>query len=801
MRSRRRSAGFTAVAVLTVALGIGANTASFGVFNEVFLRPAPHVADHGRLVRLRRTLDGEESTDFGHRAYQQYRDQVRSFSGLSADRGATLLWRDGDRVTVLSARLVTANYFHLLGVPLAAGRDFVPEEDRIPGASPVVIVSEAMWRGRLGRDPAIIGRRLRLNDAEWTVIGVAPARFRGVEVGDAIEIWLPLMMEAQTRTTFPTLNSDFFSVLSVIGRLQPGVSAQEAEAELAVLASRIEQQNRWDGKHWRVDVTPDLRMPDRADRVYAANLLMLFAAATALVLLIGSANLASLVLAQGVSRRPEIAMRMALGASRGQVVRQLIGESLVLAVPGAIIGVLLSRLMSRAISSATGGALALSVDLRVLGFAGLLALLTCAGFGLYPALQLSRPDLVSALKPLGGSGARRLGIRRFLVAGQIALSLVLLAGAGLFLRTLQQASAVDVGFETEHLLLARLDLELAGYSDARAEDLYQRLSVRLAAIPGVVAVSQASAPPVDRGFFHGPREIVPEHAGASPSAARIAVEHNEVATAYLGAVGIRLLRGRDLTATDDARSPLVAVINETMARQVWPNTDPIGQRFRFTRFMGVSDPVEVVGMMQDVKVASLESRPRPDVLVPLAQMPRRNRTMIVRALEGPTDIAGAVREEIRRVDAGLPLPEVQTSAQWSQTQRGAERLNASLISLCGAIALLLSALGLYGTQAYDVSQRTREIAVRMVLGATGGAVIRLVLRQGLATVLPGVAVGLLAGLGLTRFLEGRLYGVTPTDPMTFALAVAILLLVAVVASWIPARRAVGVDPLHALRHE
>jgi predicted permease len=793
--------GFALVIVLTVAIGIGANAAIFSVINDVFLRNAPAISDPDRLVVLFRSSPGREFEGFGHLTYLKYRRQVQSFSGLTASRGARLLWRDGQETKVLEAKLVTGDYFSVLGVPMAAGRGLTPEEDRTPGAHPLAVVSHDLWKRRFGLDRELIGRSLHLNDTEFTVVGVAGEGFRGLEFGETVDIWLPLMMEAEARPMFPVLNDDFFSSLQVVGRLRPGVSRREAEAELAVLAAQIEPPIGAARQPRRAAVTPHIRLPDPAWRAEAVSVLALLSSLTGLLLLVVCANVASLMLARSVTRRQEMAVRRAVGAGRVRILRQYFNELLVLAAAGATAGLVVWHWIARLIQARAGDELDLGIDLNVLLFMALLAVITAALVGSAPALHATRGDAATELKGQRTATRRRSWLLNGLVGGQVAAALVLLTGAGLFVRTLQKASAVEVGYETEHLYLVAPDLELAGYSDDGARDFYRRLSERLAALPGVEAVSRASAVARYGNWFWSRRQIVLAGGEGESATARVEVEYNEVAPGYFETLGVPLVRGRAFTALDDASAPPVAVVNETMARQLWSSENPLGKRVRFVKFMALSDPVEIVGIVRDSRTIILDPRIQPEIYFPLKQSPRSNSKLLIRAASGSAGVAAAIRREVNRLDPALPPAEVETLAERLEAGISDRRLYAELAGLLGGLALLLAAIGLYGTLALSVSQRTREIGIRMALGAQRGAVLWLVIREGLAVAAVGMVVGLLAGLAFTRILTSRLYGIAPTDPLTFATSLFVIAAVTVLACWAPARRATRVDPVGALRFE
>jgi len=797
--------GFTAVAVLTLSLGIGANAALFSVANTVFLRIPAALTESDRLVALGRVSSEQQWAGFGHLTFLEYRRTARSFSGLAAERGATLVLHAGGQPVPLHATLVTGDYFAVLGVRMERGRDFLPEEDRAPGAAAVAILSDDAWRSHFGADPTILERTTRLNDTRFTVIGIAPPGFRGLEADSRTEVWIPLMMEAEARPIFPVLNSDFFTSLRPVGRLAPGVSLAQAQAEMDVLASLIERPQGRAHEAMRVRLSPHVSLPDPGWRDYALAYLAPLSAAAVLVLLIVCLNLAGLLIARSASRRREIAVRLALGAGRSRLVRQLLGEALVLTVPGALGGLLVARWVTALVRARVARDMAFDTDVRVVAFTALLAVATSVLLALVPALEATRGDPARALRDDRGAGSRPSRLRPALVIAQVAVSLVLCTGAGLLVRTLRKAAAVDVGFETRHLLVASPDLSLAGYSDARASAFYPRLSEELSALPGVRSVSWASAEPVDPGFLHGTRQVELEGAGAGPTT-RVEVDYNEVGPRYFETLGLRVLRGRALGARDDSAAPLVAVINEAMGRRYWPEGDPVGRRLRLVLFMDLSPPLEIAGVVPDVHTASLELQVRPEVFVPLAQYARRRqrleRNAVVLVRVGP-DWSGtaAVADAVRRLDADLPPVAAETEAGRMADRLSERRLYADLVGLFGILALVLAAVGLYGMLAFEVARRTCEIGVRMALGATRADVLGMVMRQAFVVAAAGVALGLLGSVALTRVLTAVLYGVTPRDPLSFIAAVIVITAAAMLASWLPARRAMAVEPIVALRSE
>lgn len=793
--------GFTITAVLTLALGIGANTATFSILNGVILRPVSGVTEPGRLVALTRSIEGTTG-GIPHPRFREYRDQVVSFSGMVAKQGATVYLHSGGVPIPLEAELVTSGYFSVLGVRVGPGRDFRPDETRIPDTHAVAILSHATWIYQYGADPDILGRQIRLNDTQFTVVGVAAREFRGIQVEEPPDVWLPLMMEAATRPRFPVLNNGLFTLQQVIGRLEPDVTYQQAQAELAALATGIERPQGATRQRPRIVLDPVIsgRLAGLAGffLMYDGYMAPIFGAA-ALLLAVVCANLASLLLARYLAQRKELALQLALGAGRGRLVLGMVGESVMLAVLGSTVGLPLAIWGTALAQDQWGTNLDLSLDYRVALFAGSLALLAGIAFGLAPAQQATRRNLVQDLKDLG-STPHRSRLRQLLVSGQIALSLVLLTGAALFARTLHAVSRQEVGFETNHLFLVPCDLANEGYYDQEAQAFFRELTDRLRALPGVLAVSRASAAPLDRSFLSDRWRVLPEDVPTSDSLG-VRVEVNRITPGYFGTLGLRLTLGRDFTSADDAGAPPVAVVNEAMARQLWPHTDPLGRSLRYVKFMGVSEPLGVVGVVQDARNFSKEAQARPEMFVPLGQSFVRDEYVLFRVAEGVGDVSAAVRDEVRRLDAEMPPVQVESVAQHRIRRFSDERFQARMTGLFAVLALLLSAVGLYGTLSFQVSRQIRDTGVRMALGAQPGQVLREVLREGLSLALPGVGAGLLGALALARLFKGLLYGVAPWDPASFATAATVLVGVTLLVSWLPAYRATRVDPASTLRYE
>lgn len=796
LRMLAKSPGFTAVAVLTLSLGIGANSSIFSIINEVFLRPAPLVKDPSRLVALGRSSDGRDWNNFTYRDYLEYRKQNQVFSGLMGYRGADMNLTGGEAQRV-NATLVSDNYFTVLGINAFLGRTFLAEEDQTPGSHPVVVISYGLWTGRFGSDRNLVGKSLTLNGHSFTVVGIAPKGFTDIELGESTDVWIPLMMEGVARPLFPVLNSgDFFSSLKVVGRLKPGISFAQAQAEMSVLAHALEEIDSKTKKQKQVILSPNIRLPDPEWRAEARRIVAPLTAAVVLVLLIACANVANLLLARTSARSREIAVRLALGARRIELIRQFLTESILLSLLGGLLGVFVGMILTRLAQAFWD--FNSSPDGRVLGFTFLISLLTGMIVGFAPALQSSKPDLVPALKdgaPQSGYPGSKL--RSLLVILQVALSLVLIVGAGLFVRTLRNRQTIDLGFETKHLLIVPLELRPTGYAESRVRSLQRLLVERLAALPGVLCVSLAHDPPFP-GFLSGPRKIFTEGQESGPG---ILVDYDEVAPHYFETLGASLVRGRDFADKDRQGSPCVAIISESMAHQVWPGEDPIGKRFRMIRFISLSAYQEVVGVVKDTRYRRLEQKPTPHVYVPFAQNFQVSATILIRTAVNPNTLAQGVRQEVVAMDPSLPLPDVRTMADHVSDADSDQKAIAALMSLFGFLALVLASVGVYALMSYAVSQRTHEIGIRMALGAERQDVLKLIIGHALLLALAGIAIGLIAALALTREISSMLYAVSSTDPLTFGFASVLLAAVALSASFFPARRAMRANPMVALREE
>jgi predicted permease len=810
LRMLWRSPGFTAVAVVSLALGIGVNTAIFSLFNAVLVRPLPVVAGQGSLVWLRAPNSYPD--------YQDYREQAHSFEGLAAATGTRefSLAREG-YPELLKGEFVTANYFDVLGVPVQLGRAFLEDEGREP--LPVVVLGDRLWRTRFGADPSVVGRQITLNGLGFNVVGVAPEKFIGTEVGLERDLWVPLSLEPvlnpqtaarearEGREGRSLLRERHSYWLAVFGRLKGGVTREQAGAEMEAVARRVaEGAGERVGAETLRRVQPlalsgGLDPRDREEALPVAGVVM---GIVGLVLLIACANIAGLLVARGAVRRRETAVRQALGASRRRLIRQWLTESVLLGIAGGAAGLLLALWANDLVLSYARAtplaSLDLSLDLRVLAFTLFVSVGAGIVFGLAPALQASRLDIVTALKTedaLARAGSRRSRLRSVFVTAQVTLSVVLLVCAGLFIRSLQSAHSIDPGFRVERALTVPVDLGLLRYKEEEGRAFYRELLARVASQPGVESASMVRFAQLGFSFAQG--QVFAEGKAGEGDDYGTSTGFNVVGPRYFETMGTRLARGRDFTDADREGSPGAVVVNETLARTLWPDEDALGKRLSFEGSRGPF--YEVVGVARDGKYRSLGDRSRPYVYRPLMQSYEPKMTLVVRTAGEPTALAGAVRTQLRALDPNLPLGEVKTLAEQFDLSLLPSRVAAWTLGGFGLLALALAAIGVYGVVSYSVAQRTREIGVRVALGATRRDVLRLALGDGLKMVAAGLATGLLLAFAATRLVAGFLYGVGATDPLTFAGVPLLLGAVALAAGYLPARRATKVDPMKALRYE
>ncbi|MBI3263813.1 MAG: ABC transporter permease [Acidobacteria bacterium] len=795
--------GFTVIAALSLALGIGANTAIFTLVNDVLLKPVP-VADPGRLVVVSTTDQRNPGNlPVSHLNFLDIRDQNRVFSAVAGQAFTTVNVLVGTETVQAPTLVVTWNYFQALGLGTGLGRLFLPQEDQTPGSHPVVIMSHGLYERRFGSDPSIVNRTITLNRQPFTVIGVTPRDFDGTFIGFEPDLYVPMMMHDVVQPGFDWYNTRRGLFLFVLARLKPDTTLQQARANLASLGDQFSKAFPVDNRGRSFTATSFLEAridPDgEGTLVKVSGLLM---TVVGVVLLIACANIANLLLVRTTGRRKEVAIRLAMGASRVRLVRQLLTESLVLALVGGALGVAvaygsIAGLVSAALPLPIPVAQGLSLDTRVLLFALGLSVLTGIVFGLVPALQASKPDVVPVLKNVvvsAGSSGRRLSARQVLIVAQVALSLVALIGAGLFLRSLDKAQAINPGFEIEKMVILGVNLGREGYTPERGGLFYRQVVDRLGSLPGVRAVSVARDRPFGGGLS---RSVFPEGQETASTTGTL-VQNNIVDERYFATLGIPVTRGRAFGPQDAPGSPAVAIVNETMASRFWKGQNAVGKRFRF---FGEQNYTEIVGVVRDAKYNSLTERPQPFVYEPLRQDYAPAATIHVRTGGDAAAIIAPVRETITAMDRGLSVFGIRTAREQVDRTLAQQRMGSMLLGFFGGLALVLAAIGIYGVTNYSVSQRTREIGIRMALGAGRTEVMSLVLGQSLALVAIGLAIGVTSAALLARLVGNLLFGVQPTDPATLVTTSAIMTLVAATATFVPARRASRLDPLVALRYE
>ena len=801
LRNFAKRPGFTAIAIVTLALGIGANTAIFSLVNTVLLRPLP-VPHPEELTEVYGTFhNGADYTIQSYLNYKDYRDRNDVFSGLIAYRFAPMSISHESRNERIWGYLVSGNYFDVLGVQPFLGRYFTPEEDRTPGAYPLAVISYGCWQKRFASDRGIVGRALSLNGRTFTVIGVAPQGFNGTEVAYGPEIFVPMAMAHEVEPGSNWLESRDSDNLFVVGRLKPGVTTAQAEKALAAITFQLakEYPHENEGRGVRL-LTPGLFIPDIRNSVISFSSVLM--GVVGLVLLLACVNLANLLLARATERRKELAIRLAMGASRARIVRQLVTESVLLSLAGGFGGLLLAAWINKLVTSIklpTDIALIfdLRLDWRVLSFALVVSLATGVIFSLLPALQSSNPELVPALKDDSSlSGFRRSRLRNSLVVVQVAVSLVLLVCAGLVVRSLQVAQKTRPGFTPENAVALSFDLGLQGYAEEKGRAFQRQLIERTQTIPGVRSVALTSTVPLTLDYSYT-SIYVEGQAITSTSELPVAVP-NVISPNYFHTMEIPL-RGRDYIERDDKEESRVAIINETFARRFFPGREAIGRRFNFS---GPDKPYwEVIGVAADGKYNSLGEDPKAAFYRPLLRDYSTNATLVARTTGDSNSALAALRGELLRMDSALPLYNVQTLSEHMNVPLFPFRMAAAVLGSFGVLAIVLAAIGIYGVMSYVVASRTREIGVRIAVGAAKRDVLILIIKQGMTLAIIGLGSGLLIAFGVAQLIAKLLFGVSPVDLVTFVGVTLLLGLVAVLACYIPARRAMKVDPLVALRYE
>jgi putative ABC transport system permease protein len=797
-RRLRLSPAFTAIVVVTLALGIGANTAIFSVVNAVLLRPLPY-REPDQLITIEHhypslPLDAPVSA----LGFSEYRDKTRSFDGMAVQTGwGANLTGFGDPERLQASR-VTGQYFSTLGVPAARGRTIVPGEDA-EGKDRVVVLSDALWHRLFAGDPAAIGKKLQLNGNSYDIIGIMPPGFRDF-FNRTAELWVPLAFTPQQLGGGRTNEW-----LSLTGRLKPGVSIEAAKTEMKVFAEQLKKSYTESyPPDWTLKVTS---LNQKATGGIRPALLILLGA-VGFVLLIACANVANLLLARAASRQKEVAIRTALGATRWHLVRQLLVESVLLAVIGGTLGLLLAWIGVRSLAAGPltqlVGAASVSIDGMVLGFTIVLSIITGLLFGVVPAVQISMTRFHDTLKEGGRSVSADRGshaVRRLLVVAEVALALMLLAGAGLLIKSFSRILGVSPGFDARNVLTMNISLPAARYpNDTARLAFWDQALPKIAAIPGVRAVGGTSTMPFGGGWSTGSFNVegyTPKPQENSPwGDIRLATP------GFADALRIPLKKGRFINEQDLPSSPGVVVVDEEMVRRYWPNTEPVGKRIYFDPPDGQPiQYIEVVGVVAHAKQEALDAEDRVQLYFPYKQRAQGFMSIAIRTDVAPQTIVSAVKQAVQSVDKDQPLANVRTMEQLLSESVGQRRLSMLLLGLFAVIALALATIGIYGVMSYSVAQRSRELGIRMALGAARGNVLQLVMRQGMSLVIIGLVLGILGALGLTRLLATQLFGVEPTDPATFTIVAVGLGLVALVATLVPAMRATRVDPLVALRQE
>ncbi|HEU4835920.1 MAG TPA: ABC transporter permease [Pyrinomonadaceae bacterium] len=809
VRMLSKNPGVTLVAVITLALGIGANTAIFSGVSAFLMRPLS-VPRANELVRPLEISDDRGTTDeFSYPDFVDYRNQAQSFSGLAAEDMISAAVDAENQSDVVWGQVVSANYFDVLEVKPILGRSFAPDEDKTIGANAVVVLSHSFWRRRMAADPNIVGKTVQLNNRAYQVIGVAPEYFAGTKFALALDFWVPMSMAEELRRNPGILAERGSHWMNAIGRLKPGVSIEQASAEVATIATRLNQtypDNRASTTQGRVLGEIDGRWEELGGVFKSAGAIAM--AIVGLILLIACANVANLMLARAAGRRKEIGIRLALGANRARLIRQLLTESLLLSIAGGGLGLLLAfwvtHLMEGFIPVIEYNIVAnfFALDSRALVFTLIVSLATGLVFGLAPALQSSNPDVVPVLKgeaERARRGKRRgFGLRNVLVVAQVALSLVVLVCGGLFIKSFRKAQTMDPGFNNANGLVLSLSPTLIGYEDEQSRQFYKQVLERVSTVPGVEAVSYARTLPLgDSSNSNGP--ILKEGETLPKGSAGRVIMTNVISPGYFKTMQIPILDGRDFDDRDQPKTQHVIIVNQKMAEMLWPGESAVGKRIQ----IGTDGPNlwEVVGVVKTGKYRTLAEDPKPFFYYSMGQRRPSTTAMVVRAGVDPRSLVGAIRSQVQSIDRRVPLSGVKTMDEHKTYALWAPNMAASFSVAFAFLAVLLSAVGLYSVMAYVVSQRTREVGIRMALGANRRDVMKMITRQGMRLAAVGVVIGLLLALALAQVLSSLLIGISGYDVTTFILVPALLSAVALLACYLPARRATKVDPLVALRYE
>jgi macrolide transport system ATP-binding/permease protein len=814
LRTMAKNPGFIAAAVVCLALGIGPNTVIFSMVNALLLRPLP-VDRPDQLVRLFRSEDNGPYNSISYPDYIDYRSRQEVFTGLAACQRMMMSLNIAGQPESIPGAVASANFFSILGVQPTLGRAYTPEEDRSLGGHSVAIISYNLWQRRFNADAAILGRTLRLNGQSFTVIGVAPKGFTGIDAVFTTDVWVPITMypklKPSSQQAFDPVSGREQSWLNdVIGRLKPGVSVEQARSSLSGISAQLDSDypsRRLDRR--RIITLVPISSGQPAIRSAILSFSALLMAIACLVLLIVCANMANLLLARAAVRRREIAIRLAIGANRWRVVRQLLTESVMLALIGGGLGVLLTYwasdlLLAFRSSISIPMAIDLSIDRRVLGFSLAISFLTGIILGLPLALRISRADLGPILKtettPFGHVSVES-RLHSLFVIAQVALSLVLLIGAALLFRSMRNAYGADPGFEKKNLMLLSTDLDLRGFTASEGKQFYQRLIDRVQTLPGLRSASLTSVFPLSLAVSKV--TIAVEGSGSQSGSDMTEVGTMSVTPGYFETMGIPLIQGRVFSPHDTETAPDVAIINQTMARRFWAGEDPIGKRIKFDSLASDSSYSEVIGVVKDSKFLTLGESPQPFMYECMLQRYSASATLVARTESSPERMLASVRREAQSLDGDLPIFDVKTVTEHMEITLLPLKIATTLLGFLGSLALLLASVGLYAAVAYSVALRTRELGIRMVLGARAIQILKQVITRGTALVLIGILIGLTLAYAMARAMSSLdlLYGISAIDPATFLGTPLLLIFVAIMACYVPARRATKIDPAIVIRQE
>ena len=800
VRTLGRTPGFTIVIVLTLALSIGANSAIFSVIQGVLLRPLPF-AQPDRLVRVYFQSDSQPKFPLNPNDFRDFRERTRTFESIAAmTRHDVQLSGTGADPIMLRGFDLTAGYFHALGLSPARGRDFT-SDDELAERWRLAILSDRLWRSRFSADPNILGRKITLNTETFTIVGVMPPgaqhpgnNFQAVADGDTVDLWMPFFL-------YGSLNDRGSHYLDAIGRLKPGATQSDANADLSSVLEQLKKEHT--GRGWRIYTIPLYQ--ETVGR--SKRMLLVLLGAVGLLLLIACVNAANLLLARSSARVREIAVRSALGAARGRIVRQLLTESLVIAFAGAALGTLLAyggvRVLVSFLPADFPRASAIRLDATVFGFTLVVAILTGLLFGLVPALTASRTDLQNSLRESGRSttgSTGQLRLRNFLVVGETGLACVLLIAAGLMLHSFVNLLSADPGFEPQQVLTASLSLPYQSYREIpRRVEFYQRLIANLEALPGVQYAGGGTDLPWTG--YDGNADGYKIEGRSDEYNDKTTARYHVATPDYFRALGIPLAAGRFFDGREDKDGPYVIIINETMANRYWRGENAIGKRISFRSRPREKDWMQIIGIVRDVKDEPNSTSNHPAFWMPHSQQTERNLFIVMRSSSDPATLANQFRLAVRQLDPELAVADLRTMNQISGTALSTQRFSLFLVGLFALLALVLATFGMYGVISYSVNQRMHEFGLRMALGARPSDLLRLILGQGLALSIAGAAAGLICAAGLTKLLGSLLYGVSPTDPLTFSAVAVLALATTTLASYLPARRAADADPMHSLRAE